>query len=426
MTTGRGRRGQEPSGHIEVLYGTVAGFDVHKATIMVCVRQLQPDGRVLKEIRQVGTMTADLLELSDWLRAAGVTHVAMESTGVFWKPVYNLLEGQCTVLLVNAQHLKKVPGRKSDVSDAEWIAHCLQCGLLRASFVPERPQRELRDLTRDRAVVAEERTRVANRVHKVLEDANIKLAAVATDILGVSGRAMLERLIAGEEDSAVLAELARRRLRAKLPQLRQALQGRVTPHHRFLLRELLDHYDFLTQRLTRLSARIAEVLPPPFREAVQHLITMPGVQERSAQAIVAEIGCDMGRFASPAHLASWAGVAPGNHESAGKRMRGTPAKGNRWLRRTLTEVAQAAAHTKGTYVRAQFDRLAPRRGKKRALGALAHTQLTAAYHMLATGTDYHDLGPDFFARLNPERLTRYYVKKLEALGHHVTLTSVAA
>jgi transposase len=426
MRRNSGRRQRESSGSIEVLYGHVAGFDVHKETILVCVRQLQPDGSVLKEIRQVGTMTADLLALSDWLRAAGVTHVAMESTGVLWKPVYNLLEGQCTVLLVNAQHLKKVPGRKSDVSDAEWIAQCLQCGLLRASFVPERPQRELRDLTRDRAIVAQERTRVANRVHKVLEDANIKLAAVATDILGVSGRAMLEQLIAGEEDSAQLAELARRRLRAKIPQLRRALHGRVTPHHRFLLRELLDHYDFLTQRMERLSARIAEVLPPPFADAVHRLCTLPGVQERSAQAIVAEIGCDMGRFPSAAHLASWAGVSPGNHESAGQRKSGRPPKGNRWLCRTLTEVAQAAAHTKHTYLRAQFDRLAPRRGKRRAIGALAHTQLTAAYHMLATGTDYHDLGPDYFARLNPERLTRYYVKKLQALGHQVTLTPMAA
>jgi transposase len=370
-------------------------------------------------------MTCHLLALADWLASEGVTHVAMESTGVYWKPVFHLLEGRFEVLLVNAQHIKQVPGRKTDVKDCEWIAQLLQHGLLRASFVPPAPIRELRDLTRQRTQLVQELAAVANRIHKVLEDANIKLASVATDVLGASGRDMLQALIAGQTDPELLADLARKRLREKIPALRLALQGRVTDHHRFLLRLHLDHVSHLEELIGRLGARIGEVLTP-FAEAAERLRTIPGVNQRVAEAVVAEIGTNMEQFPSADHLASWAGMCPGNDESAGKRRSGRTTKGNRWLKRTLVQAAWAATHTKGTYLAAQYRRLARRRGSKRALVAVGHTLLVIVYHVLKRGTSYAELGADFLDRLEPERLTRQLVRRLEGLGHKVTLEPAPA
>jgi transposase len=406
---------------MDLLYPSCAGLDVHKETVVACTRRLGAKGKVRQQTRTFGTMTGQLLELADWLGEQGVTHVAMESTGVYWKPIWNLLEGQFEILLVNAQHIKQVPGRKTDVKDAEWIAQLLQHGLLRGSFVPGTPQRELRELTRQRRQLIQARAAVANRIQKVLEDANIKLASVATDVLGVSGRAMLEALVAGQEDPEALADLARRKLRAKIPQLRQALAGRVTEHHRFLLRLLLDDLAQREGLIGRLTERITEVMPAPFAEAVQRLATIPGIDERAAENILAEIGTDMGQFPSAGHLASWTGMCPGNRESAGKRQSGKTTKGNRWLRATLVQVAWAASHTKGTYLSAQYRRLAGRRGKKRALVALGHTLLVIIYHLLRDKTIYRELGPDYFDHLDRERLSRALVRRLEALGHKVTL-----
>ena len=405
---------------METIYRCCAGLDVHKKTVVACVRQVEPSGRVREEVRTFGTMTAELLLLSDWLAEAGVTHVALESTGVFWKPVFNLLEGRFEVLLVNPRHMKQVPGRKTDVKDAEWIAQLLACGLLRGSFIPPKPIRELRDLTRQRSQLVAEKASVANRIQKVLEDAHIKLAGVATDVLGVSGRAMIRALIAGQEDPEQLAELARRRLRRKLPELRAALRGRVSAHHRFLLGHLMSHLEALEGLITDLNLRIAAVMPP-FAEAVDRLKTIPGVEQRTAEGLVAEIGTDMGRFPTSGHLASWAGMCPGHNESAGKRRSGRTTKGDRWLRQTLTQAAWAASHTKGTYLSTQYHRLAARRGKKRAVVALGHTLLVIVYHVLKEGATYRELGADYLDRLQPERLTRQLVRRLEKLGHKVTL-----
>jgi len=362
-----------------------------------------------------------LLELGDWLRALGVTHLAMESTGVYWKPIWNLLEDQFEILLVNAHHIKQVPGRKTDAKDAEWIAELLQHGLLRGSFVPARPQRELRDLTRQRRQLIMAKASVANRIQKTLEDANIKLASVATDVLGVSGRDMLRSIIAGQDDPEELAELARRRLRSKIPQLRLALRGRVSAHHRFLLKLLLEEVEQHEAWIARITERITEVMSAPFTEAVRCLASIPGIDERAAENILAEIGTDMKPFASDGKLSSWAGVCSGNHESAGKRQSGRTTKGNRWLRATLVQVAWAASRTKKTYLSAYYRRLASRRGKKRALVALAHTILVIVYHVLREGTTYRELGSQYFDHLESERLTRSLVRRLERLGHKVTL-----
>jgi transposase len=405
---------------MDLLYRCCAGLDVHKKTVVACVRRIDPAGPARQEIRTFGTMTADLLALSDWLAEHGVEQVAMESTGVYWKPVFNILEGRLPVMLVNAQHIKQVPGRKTDVKDCAWIAQLLQHGLLRASFVPPPPIRELRDLTRQRAQLVAEKATAANRIQKVLEDANIKLASVATDVLGVSGRDMLEAIIAGEDDPEQLADKARRRLRTKIPQLQTALQGRVTAHHRFQLRILMDHVTHLEELIGRLGARIEDVLTP-FAEAAERLTTIPGVDQRTAETVIAEIGTDMNQFPTAGHLASWAGMCPGNNESAGKRRSGRTTKGSRWLRQVLTQAAWAASHTKDTYLAAQFRRLAARRGKKRALVALGHTLLVIIYHLLKAGTTYQELGGDFLERLEPERLTRQLVKRLEKLGHKVSL-----
>jgi transposase len=408
---------------VDAMYRCVCGLDVHKKIVVACVRLMLEGGKMQQQVRTFGTMTRDLLALADWMAAAGVTHVAMESTGVFWKPIYNILEGQFEVLLVNAQHIKKVPGRKTDVKDCEWIAQLLQCGLLRASFVPQRPLRDLRDLTRHRAKLTQDRSAVVNRIQKILEDANVKLGSVATDVMGVSGRAIIGAIVEGEADSNKLAELARRRLRAKIPELRMALQGQVSGHHRFMLKMLLGQIDFLDSAIGKVSARIEEVSDPLFREAVALLATIDGIQQRIAENVIAEIGTNMAQFPSQKHISSWAGVCPGNDESAGKRRSGKTPKANRWLRRSLGEASWAVSHTKDTYLGAQFHRIAARRGRKRAAVAVSHTILVVIYNMLRNRVPYADLGADHFERLDPRRLTRYYMRKLESLGHKVTLVS---
>ena len=400
---------------MQIMYERCAGLDVHKKTVVACV--VTPEG---PETRTFGTMTADLLALADWLLACGCTHVAIESTGDYWKPVFNILEGMCEVLLVNAQHVKAVPGRKTDVKDAAWLAELLQHGLLRASFIPPVAQRELRDLTRYRCTFIQERVTLINRVQKLLEDANIKLAAVASDIMGVSGRAILAALLTGHADPQGLADLAKGRLRSKRDQLAKALDGRVKPHHRFVLTELLCQIDSLDETIARFDAQI-QMICGPVEEAVSLLDTIPGVARRTAEMLGAEIGTDMTRFPSADHLASWAGVAPGNYESAGKRASGKARKGNRFLRTTLVQAAHAAARTKQTYLSAQYRRLASRRGKKRAILAVAHSILVMAYYMILRREPYRDAGADFFDRLQPEDTARRLVKRLESLGYHVTL-----
>jgi transposase len=402
---------------MQVMYERCAGLDVHKKTVVACV--LTPEGQ---ETRTFGTMTAELLVLADWLLTCGCTHVAIESTGDYWKPVFNILEGTCEVILVNAQHVKAVPGRKTDVKDAAWLAELLQHGLLRASFIPPVAQRELRDLTRYRSTFIQERVTLINRVQKLLEDANIKLASVASDIMGVSGRAILAALLAGHTDPQALADLAKGRLRAKRELLAQALDGRVKPHHRFVLTELLCQIDSLDETIARFDAQIQAVYGS-FEEAVGLLDTIPGVARHTAEMLVAEIGTDMSRFPSAEHLAAWAGVAPGPHESAGKRSSGKTRKGNRFLRTTLVQAAHAAVRTKHTYLSAQYRWLASRRGKKRAILAVAHSILVMAYYMLQRKQPYCEAGADFFDRLQPEDTARRLVKRLEHLGYHVVLQS---
>jgi transposase len=372
---------------MDIVHRCCAGLDVHKKTVVACVRRLGPDGSAGTSVRTFETMTADLLRLADWLAAEGVTDVAMESTGVYWKPVYHLLEDRFTLLLVNAHHIKKVPGRKTDVKDAEWIAQLLQYGRLSPSFVPPPPIRELRDLTRQRTQLTRDRATMVNRVQKVLEDANIKLASVASDPLGASGRAMLRAMIAGQEAPDVLAELARARLRGKIPQLKEALHGRVTDHHRFLLRTLLDQIEAQEAMIARYDDQIGRVMAP-FVEAARRLRTIPGVGQASAEIIVAEIGTEMGRFPSAAHLASWAGLCPGNDQSAGKRRSGKTTKGSQWLRATLVQVAWAAVHSRATIFGATYSRLAKRLGKKKALVAVAHKILGLIHKLLKDRVDY--------------------------------------
>ena len=379
---------------MEILYHCCAGLDVHKKTVVACIRRLGPDKQAEDLVRTFGTMTADLLELADWLAAHAVVHVAMESTGVYWKPVFHLLEDRFQILLVNAQHIKQVPGRKTDVKDCQWIAQLLQHGLLRASFIPPQPIRELRDLTRQRSQLVAERASVSNRIQKVLEDANIKLSSVASDVLGVSGRAMIAALIGGETEPDRLADLARRRLRGKIPQLRQALKGHVTEHHRFMLRTLMDHVRHLEDLIERLDRRIAEAMSP-FAQATERLVTIPGVNRRAAEVIVAEIGTDMTKFPGAGHLSSWAGMCSGNHQSAGKRQSGRTTPGDRWLRQVLVQVAWAASHTKKTFLSATYHRWAKRMGKKRALVALGHKILVLIYELLKDQTTYQErLVPD--------------------------------
>jgi len=409
---------------METVFARVAGLDVHKNSVSGCVRCAEGGGRARKEARTFGTMTRDLLKLRDWLAEHKVTHVAMESTGVYWKPIYNILEGEFEVLLVNARHVKNVPGRKTDVKDCEWLAQLLQCGLLKGSFIPARNQREWRDLTRTRAQLVRQKAAVANRVQKVLEDANMKLASVASDVLGVSGRAMLEAMIAGREDAKALAQLARGRLREKIPQLELALEGRMSDHHRFLLRALLDQLAHLEGQIELFDRRI-EQMNSPFVLAVEAVAAMPGFDRTSAQAVIAEIGTDMNVFPSADHLSSWCGICPGNHESAGKRQSGKTRKGNAWLRSILTQSAWAATHKKGSYFRAQYRRLVGRRGKKRALIAVAHSLLVVIYHLLHTGRSFEDLGMDYLDRRDVEKIARHHIKRLESLGYTVTKKNAA-
>jgi transposase len=447
---------------MDVMFTHCAGLDVHKKTVTACrvtpdLTGQQADG--IMELKDFGTMTADLLALSDWLAEAGITHVAMESTGEYWKPVYNILEGDCTVFLVNAAHVKQVPGRKTDKADARWLAKLMRYGLLQASFIPPAGQRDLRDLTRYRTKLVQERSRAVNRLQGVLERANIKLAAVATDIMGVSGRAMLAALIAGRADPGTMAELAKGRMRTKLPLLEQALTGLMRDHHRRLLTLQLAHIDFLDEQIDTLSADItrglgeleaeappplpgdlagatgemgsagnreAPLLPMPFAQAIAVLDTIPGVDQRGAELLVAEWGTDMRRFGTASRLAAWTGVAPGNDESAGKQRSGKTRRGNRTLRTGLTQMAHAAARTKGTYVAAFYQRLAARRGKKRAIMAVAHAIVVSAFHMLSRHELYRELGPTYFDEQRRAHLVDRLTRRIERLGYRVSLEPAPA
>lgn len=405
---------------MDVIYPRCCGLDVHKKTVAACLITSTEGPEPVKEVRTFRTVTADLLAMADWLQEAGCTHVAMESTGVYWRPVYNLLEGQFELLVVNAQHIKAVPGRKTDVKDAAWIAELLRHGLLRGSFIPSKPQRQLRELTRYRSTLVQDHARALNRLQAVLEDANLKLASVVTDVYGVSARAMLAAILAGQRDVETLAELARGRLRAKRDQLKEALEGRVTAHHSFLLTEHLSTLEYLDEAIARLSGEIDQRLTAE-QTAITLLDTIPGVGQRAAEILIAEIGTDMSRFPSAKHLASWAGMCPGNHESGGKRLSGKTRKGNRWLRQILVEVAQVASKTKNTYLAAQYKRLAARRGKKRALIAVGHTVLIIAYTLLTRQQPYQDLGAVYFDRREQQRVERRLIQRLERLGYEVSL-----
>ena len=401
-----------------------AGLDVHKDSVWACARV---DGEQLTE--RFGTTSRELLRLGDRLASLGVTVVAMESTGVFWKPVWNLLEGRVgELMLVNARHVKQVPGRKTDVTDCQWIAQLLEHGLLKSSFVPHRPQRELRDLTRQRTQLLGDRARVVNRVHKTLEDANIKLASVATDITGKSGRAVLDALVEGRLTPAQMAELVHKRMEAKKPLLREALVGRVTEHHRFMLRQLLDQVDHLDRMIETFDARVEAVMSPLEREAVERLDEVPGFDVRTGQNVIAEVGTDMTRFPPAHHLASWAGMCPGNDRSAGKRKGGRTRQANRWLKGALTQAAWGASRTRRSYYSAQHRRLTTRRGVKRATIAVAHSLLVTVHCLLSRPAEpYADLGAGYFQKLDsPERQAERMIRKLERLGYRVELNRPAA
>src|SRR3954453_1547198 len=398
------------------------GLDVHKDSVWACARI---DGS--QSIEKFGTTTRELLRLGDWLRCSGVTIVAMESTGVYWKPVWNLLEDRLRLMLVNAHHIKQVPGRKTDVKDCQWIAELLEHGLLKASFVPARPQRELRDLTRQRTQLLSDRSRVVNRLQKTLEDANIKLASVASDITGKSGRAILDALIVGKLSPEQMAELVHKKMEAKKPVLREALQGNVTDHHRFMLRTLLKQIDDLDQMIGSFDARIEEVMSPLERESVKRLDEVPGFDRRTGQNVIAEIGTDMTRFATPGHLASWSGLCPGNNESAGKRKSGRTAKANRWLKAALTQAAWGASLNRRSYFCAQHRRLTTRRGVKRATTAVAHSLLVTTHCLLCDQRPYSDLGVSYFdSRESPEQKAQHLIRKLQRLGYNVEATRNAA
>lgn len=438
---------------MDVTYTHCAGLDVHKKSVVACAIRPGPQGAKQVEIRTFGTMTADLLTLSDWLQARQVTHVAMESTGEFWKPVYNLLEGNFELLVVNARHIKNVPGRKTDVKDAEWIADLLRHGLLRGSFIPPQAQRDLRDLTRQRTNLVQDRATVVNRLQKVLEWANLKVSAVATDITGVSARAMLEAILAGQEDPQVLAELAKGRLRNKRELLVQALKGVVREHHRFLIAQHLAQIDFLDEQIavfdTQIAEHMADVTPPTpadpsappstpgeaptptasaeplaWDAAVALLDTIPGINRRMAELLLAEIGPDMRRFPTAGHLASWAKLAPGNNESAGKHYSGATGHGNRWLRSGLVQAAWAAVKVKTAYLSSFYHRLAGRRGAKRAIIAVAHRMLNAIYHMLTHHEPYRDLGATYLDERNKVSLIKRTERRFKDLGYRVVLEPI--
>jgi transposase len=404
---------------MEIAHPRCCGIDVHKATVCACI-SIKDAVVVQKHKRRFDTTSAQLRELAGWQHQHQVTQVAMEATGVYWKPVWNLLEEEFQLLLVNPQHLKSIPGKKTDFKDGERIADLLQHGLLRGSFVPPRPIRELRDLTRMRASLAQERSSVINRIEKTLEDPNLKLGVVASDVVGASGRAMLEAIVKGETDPAILADLAKGTLRNKIPQLKLALEGKITDHHRFMLRQWLDMLDFLDRKIVLLEQQIVE-RSRPFEATVHAWMQVPGLRRTNAYSLLAEIGADMGQFPTAAHLASWAAVCPGNRESAGKQSSGKIRPGNPWLRRTLCEAAWAASRTKNSYFRALYQRLARVRGKNRALIAVAHSLLVTVYSFTVADQPYQDLGLDYFNRLNKDHLVKTLVKRLEKLGNRVTL-----
>ena len=409
---------------MQVVHSCCAGLDVHKKSVYACVIRCDADGRKHQQIRSFSTMTQDLLALGDWLKEAGATHVAMEATGVYWRPVWAVLEGQFELLLVNPHHIKVIPGRKTDARDCEWIADLLQHGLLRGSFVPPTEIQDLRDLTRYRTELTQAQNRVANRIQKLLEQANVKLSSVASNTLGLSGRRMIEAMIAGEENPEKLADLAQRALRKKIPELRLALSGKVRNHHRFMLKEYLDEWTALGTRISRIELEIKRRIVP-FERAVTLWQSIPGIDWVTASNLAAEIGVNMGQFPSPQHLASWAGLCPGNNESAGKRMSGKTRDGNQWLRRTLCQAAWAVTRKKDCYLSAQFRRIAARRGMKRAVMAVAHSMLVIAYHMLKTDRAYKELGGTYLERINKDQLQRYYLKRLQRLGLTVTIQPVA-
>jgi transposase len=430
---------------MKIIYKRVAGLDVHKKTVVAARMRLTEEDRVEWETKTFGTTTPDLLELHDWLYEWELTHVAMESTGDYWKPVFNILEDSFEVWLVNAQHVKHVSGRKTDVKDSEWLAELMLHGLLKPSFIPPKPQRALRELTRYRTRLVQERARVVNRVQKLLEGANIKLSSVATDIMGVSARAMLAEIVAGETDAEQMADLARGRMRSKIPELEKALTGLVQPHHRFVLAQQLDHIDFLDEKVETLSIRIGQQLesmswpddpaepdagkraeeesqaadeselPLTWDTAVALLDTIPGVDRRAAEVMLAEMGLDMKQFPTANHLASWAGLAPGNHQSGGKRYSGRTTKGNRSLASIMVQAAWSATRTKDTFLKSRYHRLAARRGKKRAIVAVAHSMLASAWHMLTYQQPYQELGGDYFDQRKKESKVSYLVRRLEKL-----------
>jgi transposase len=394
-------------------------LDVHRASVTACVR-VGDEGGPIEHVAEFQTTIQGLLALRDWLETLAVKRVAMEATGVYWRPVWAVLEDRFELMLVNARHVKQVPGRKTDVKDAQWLCQLLEAGLLRASLVPPKPIRTLRNLTRYRKTQINDRQREAARLHKILEDTGIKLGCVASDIMGKSGRAMLDALVSGTTDPVVLAELARGQLRKKIPALQEALEGRFDSEHALIVGQILAHIDFLDEAIERLSDAIEQQIAP-FARQRDLLMTIPGVKRRAAEVLIAEIGVDMNAFPTAKHLASWAGMCPGNDESAGKRRSGKTRKGSKWLRATLTEAALAATRTKNSYLAAQYQRLRGRRGHSKAVTAVGHSILTAAWHMLQTGELYRDLGGDYYTRQHPDRLTKRLIRQLEALGHHVTL-----
>ena len=409
---------------MDVIHPRCAGLDVHKDTVVVCAR-LIIDGKVQQEVKTFGTTTKELLALADWLHERGCTHAAMESTGVYWKPVWHVLEGSTELLLANAAHIKNVPGRKTDVNDATWISDLLAHGLIRGSFVPPAPVQEMRDLTRTRKQLVREAAQHVHRIQKTLEDANIKLASVVTDVLGASGRAILDALVRGETDPEKLAELANKRIKAPREKLVEALRGKVQPHHRFLLGLHLGQIDALAEAVREVEARLGDALQP-FRDLEGLLTTIPGVSQTTARVILSEVGADMARFPSAANLISWAGLCPGNDESAGKRRSTRLRKGGRWLKATLVQSAWAATRKKGSYLKAQFHRIRARRGPKKAVVAVAASMLTAAYHMLKTGVEYEDLTEMHFTTRDRTKLAKRLVKRLTDLGLSVQITPIAA